>query len=164
MGSASAQAMISFRTNDGSPDTSTYADGTVAGQWRRTGSGEPATPSWGLLKPFAMTSTTQFRPGLPGGYTSYAQLLASQTYANQVNEVKGLGASNSTTRTADQTQTAWFWANDLDGTYKPPGQLFTFTRIVSAQRGLDQLANLRLFALVGSAMADAGCLPGTPSI
>ncbi|MFG1659430.1 vanadium-dependent haloperoxidase [Micromonospora chersina] len=155
MGSASAQAMISFRTNDGSPDTSTYADGTVAGQWRRTGSGEPATPSWGLLRPFAMTSTTQFRPGLPGGYTSYAQLLASQTYANQVNEVRSLGASNSTTRTADQTQTAWFWANDLDGTYKPPGQLFAHTQVVAKSAKLTQAGNARLFALVGIAMGDA---------
>ncbi|MGC4895001.1 vanadium-dependent haloperoxidase [Micromonospora sp. DT31] len=155
MGSASAQAMITFRVNDGSPDNSTYADGTVPGQWRRTGSGEPATPSWGLLRPFAMTSTTQFRPGLPAGYSSYATLLASQAYANQVNEVKALGAYNSTTRTADQTQLAWFWANDLDGTYKPPGQLFAHTRIVSGAAKLTPAGNARLFALVGVAMADA---------
>lgn len=155
MGSASAQAMISFRTGDGAPDLSTYADGTVPGQWRRTGSGEPATPSWGLVKPFAMTSTTQFRPGLPAGYSDYASLLASTAYADQVNEVKSLGRYNSTTRTADQTQLAWFWANDLDGTYKPPGQLFSHTQIVSKAAKLTQAGNARLFALVGIAMADA---------
>ncbi|MFI2646884.1 vanadium-dependent haloperoxidase [Micromonospora fulviviridis] len=155
MGSASAQAMISFRANDGSPDTSTYADGTVAGQWRRTGSGEPADPSWGLLRPFAMTSNTQFRPGPPAGYSSYAQLLASKAYADQVNEVKSLGAANSTSRTADQTQAAWFWANDLNGTYKPPGQLFAHTQIVAKSAKLTQAGNARLFALVGLAMGDA---------
>ncbi|MEH0841316.1 vanadium-dependent haloperoxidase [Micromonospora sp. CPCC 205711] len=155
MGSASAQAMISFRAGDGTPDTSTYADGTVPGQWRRTGSGEPATPSWGLVKPFAMASNTQFRPGPPAGYSSYGTLLASKAYADQVNEVKSLGAYNSTARTADQTQAAWFWANDLDGTYKPPGQLFTHTRIVSASAKLTQAGNARLFALVGIAMGDA---------
>ncbi|MEV0806947.1 vanadium-dependent haloperoxidase [Micromonospora sp. NPDC050200] len=155
MGSASAQAMISFRVGDGAPDTSTYADGTVPGQWRRTGSGEPATPSWGLVKPFAMTSNTQFRPGPPAGYSSYATLLASSEYAAQVNEVKSLGSSTSTTRTADQTQAAWFWANDLDRTYKPPGQLFAHTRIVSTSAKLTQAGNARLFALVGFAMGDA---------
>ncbi|BCL14322.1 vanadium-dependent haloperoxidase [Micromonospora sagamiensis] len=155
IGSAAAQVMISFRTSDGAPDASTYADGTVPGQWRRTGSGEPATPSWGLVKPFAMTSTTQFRPGLPAGHSSYPSLLASQTYADQVNEVKSLGRYDSTTRTADQTQAAWFWANDLDGTYKPPGQLFTHTQIVAKAAKLTQAGNARLFALVGLAMADA---------
>ena len=155
MGSAAAQAMISFRAGDGAPDTSTYADGTVPGQWRRTGSGEPATPSWGLVTPFAMTSNTQFRPGPPAGHSSYASLLASQAYADQLNEVKGLGRYDSTTRTADQTQAAWFWANDLDGTYKPPGQLFAHTQIVSKAAKLTQAGNARLFALVGIAMGDA---------
>lgn len=155
IGSASASAMISFRSGDGAPDTSTYADGTVPGQWRRTGSGEPATPSWGLVRPFTMTSNTQFRPALPAGHSSYASLLASQTYADQVNEVKALGRYDSTTRTATQTQAAWFWANDLDGTYKPPGQLFAHTQIVSKSAKLTQAGNARLFALVGLAMGDA---------
>ncbi|MGW5667305.1 vanadium-dependent haloperoxidase [Micromonospora sp. NPDC003776] len=159
IGSASAQAMIDFRANDGSPDTSTYVDGTIAGQWRRTNLTDPTatavTPSWGLLKPFAMTSNTQFRPGPPGGYTSYGALLTSQLYADQVDEVKRLGANNSTTRTTDQTQAGWFWANDLDGTYKPPGQLFTHTQIVARSAKLTQAGNARLFALVGIAMGDA---------
>ncbi|MDG4784194.1 vanadium-dependent haloperoxidase [Micromonospora sp. WMMD961] len=155
MGVASAQAMISFRAGDGAPDTSTYVDGTVPGQWRRTGSGEPATPSWGLTRPFTMTSNTQFRPGPPAGYSSYATLLASPQYAAQVNEVKSFGAASGSARNADQTQAAWFWANDLDGTYKPPGQLFAHTRIVSAAAQLNQAGNARLFALVGITMADA---------
>ncbi|MEV4481144.1 vanadium-dependent haloperoxidase [Micromonospora coxensis] len=156
MGSASAQAMISFRANDGAPDNSTYADGTVAGQWRRTNPLDPAaTPSWGLVKPFTMTSNTQFRPGPPANHSSYSTLLASRTYADQVNEVKSLGAVNSTTRTADQTQIAWFWANDLNGTYKPPGQLFSHTQVVSKSAKLSQAGNARLFALVGLAMGDA---------
>ncbi|MCZ7419380.1 MULTISPECIES: vanadium-dependent haloperoxidase [unclassified Micromonospora] len=155
IGSASAQAMISFRVDDGAPDFSTYTDGTVPGQWRRTGSGAPATPSWGLVRPFAMTSNTQFRPGPPAGHSSYATLLASQAYADQLNEVKGLGRYDSSTRTNDQTQAAWFWANDLDGTYKPPGQLFAHTQIVAKAAKLTQAGNARLFGLVGIAMGDA---------
>jgi PAP2 superfamily len=31
-------------------------------------------------------------------------------------------------RTPEQRQIAFFWANDLDGTYKPPSQLFRLTQ------------------------------------
>jgi membrane-associated phospholipid phosphatase len=58
-------------------------------------------------------------------------------------------------RTPDQTEIAFFWANDLDGTYKPPGHLFRLTQIVAKQRNLSVLENARLFALVAIAMADA---------
>ncbi|MFG2055440.1 vanadium-dependent haloperoxidase [Micromonospora sp. NPDC048930] len=156
IGSAAAQAMISFRTGDGSPDNSTYVDGTVPGQWRATDTKRAAaTPSWGLVKPFTMTSNTQFRPGPPAGYTTYDSLLRSDEYARQVNEVKDLGRYDSTLRTADQTEIAWFWANDLDGTYKPPGQLFAHTQELAKAAKLTQAGNARLFALVGLAMGDA---------
>ncbi|MFJ8578053.1 vanadium-dependent haloperoxidase [Micromonospora sp. NPDC093277] len=157
IGSASAQAMISFRANDGAPDTSTFPFSDTPGVWRPTGSGPAATPSWGLVKPFAMTSGAQFRPGLPAGYSNMADLLASSQYAAQVNEVQDLGRYNSASRTDDQTQAAWFWANDLDYlTYKPPGQLFAHTQIVAKSAKLTQAGNARLFALVAIALADAG--------
>jgi len=38
-------------------------------------------------------------------------------------EVKRLGKSDSVERTREQTQIAFFWANDLGGAYEPPGQL-----------------------------------------
>jgi hypothetical protein len=154
-GTQVAQAVLQARANDGSGDTTPYVPGTVPGAWRPTGSGAAATPNWGKLKPFALTGSTQFRPPLPGGFTSYPTLLASSQYAAQVNEVKRLGSATSTDRTADQTQIAWFWANDLDGTYKPPGQHFAHTQIVAKQRGLSTLANAKLFAQVALALADA---------
>ncbi|MDG9675405.1 hypothetical protein [Micromonospora sp. DH14] len=61
-------------------------------------------------------------------------------------DVRDYGGRTSARRTADQTQIAFFWANDLGGTYKPPGQLFAHTRIVAEQRKLGILANARLFA------------------
>jgi membrane-associated phospholipid phosphatase len=82
--------------------------------------------------------------------------LASGLYANMFNEVKSLGRATGSTRTAQQTQTAWFWANDLDGTYKPPGQLLQHTRIVAQSRFLEARLAARLFARVSLAMADAG--------
>lgn len=156
MGDASANAMISFRSGDGYPDTSTYPLSTTPGVWRPTGSGAAATPSWGLVRPFVMTSGAQFRPGLPGGYANISDLLASSLYATNVNQVKSLGSSTSTARTATQTQIAWFWANDLDGTYKPPGQLFAHTKIVSQAGKVTQAGNAKLFAMVALAMGDAG--------
>lgn len=155
VGTATAQAMINARSNDGSTNNTPYEFSTAPGFWRPTGSGPAATPNWGLVKPFAMTSGSQFRPGPPAGYATMSALLASPEYAAQVNEVKQLGRAANSTRTADQTQTAWFWANDLDGTYKPPGQLFAHTQIVSKLKRLTQAGNARLFGLVAIAMADA---------
>ncbi|GGR49804.1 vanadium-dependent haloperoxidase [Streptomyces roseolus] len=166
VGQKAAAAMIARRTGDGSTDATPYTPGTAPGQWRPTGSGAAADPNWGKVKKFVdygnypwtyyKTTAADLRPQAPGGIATMPELLKSPAYAAQFKEVAELGAANSTTRTAEQTEIAWFWANDLNGTYKPPGQLFEHTRIVSAQRGLDQTANVQLFALVAGAMADAG--------
>jgi hypothetical protein len=146
------------RANDGSGATPSYTLDNVPGAWRPTGNGctTPVDPHWGNVRPFVMTSTTQTRRPLPGGFTTYPALLASSLYAGVVNEVKSLGKSNSTTRTADQTQIAFFWANDANGTYKPPGQLLAHTRVVAEPRLTSPIGLARLFALVSFAMADAG--------
>jgi hypothetical protein len=102
-----------------------------------------------------MTSGSQFRPPFPGNYANKIDLLLSPEYAAQFNEVKLLGAANSSARTAAQTRIAFFWANDVDGTYKPPGHLFRITQIVAQQRNLSLLETARLFALVGLVMGDA---------
>jgi hypothetical protein len=154
VGTVAAQAMINARANDGSGVTTPYTPGTNPGDWRPTGTAGAVTPNWGRVRPFALTSGSQFRPPLPGGFPSTAQLLASPLYAAQVNEVKQLGRETGSTRTAEQTQIAWFWANDLDGTYKPPGQHFAHTQIVARQRHLTEFQNARLFALVAIALAD----------
>jgi hypothetical protein len=155
MGTVVANTYMQSRANDGADAPMSYTPGTNPGDWRPTGSGSAVTPQWGNVRPFAMTSGSQFRPPPPAGATSMAALLASSTYAAQLNEVKGLGSQNSTTRTADQTQIAFFWANDLNGTYKPPGQLFDHTQALSRAKALSKLANIKLFALVAFSMADA---------
>jgi hypothetical protein len=85
-------------------------------------------------------------------------LLSSPEYAAQLNEVKDIGRFDSKIRTPEQTEVAHFWANDLDGTSKPPGQLFTLTSVVAVNEGLDLAATARLFALAALAMADAAIL------
>ena len=84
-------------------------------------------PQWAHLTPFAMTSTDQFRPIAPPNLTS-------QTSAAAYNEVKSLGQSDSTTRTADQTEIARFWA-DGAGTYTPAGHWNQIARQIALQRG-----------------------------
>lgn len=155
LGQKTAAAMVAARENDGSAPAAPYPGSTTPGNWRPTGTGNGATPEWGKVKPFGMTSGSQFRPAGPAGHTVMDSLLKSQPYTDQFNDVKSLGRADSTTRTADQRQAALFWANDLDMTYKPPGQLFEHTQILSRQQGLTVAGNAKLFALTAFAMADA---------
>jgi membrane-associated phospholipid phosphatase len=155
LGSTAAGAMLALRANDGSDAAGPYQPDGVPGAWRPTSAGTGAvTPHWGRVRPFSGTAGSAFRPPAPAGARDYAALLASRVYAEQVNEVKALGARDSATRTAEQTEIATFWANDLDGTYKPPGHLLAITADLAPVG--DLLAQARLFALVSAAMADAG--------
>lgn len=152
------------RNNDGSTSTTPYVLDGVAGSWRPTGGpGCPVgsggayavTPNWGRVKPFIMAAGNSYRKPLPGGYPSYATLLASTFYANNVNQVESLGSKTSTTRTAQQTQSAFFWANDVTGTYRPPGQLLETTESVIAAANVPFLQASRDYALVSLALGDA---------
>jgi hypothetical protein len=82
--------------------------------------------------------------------------LNSPEYTAAYNEVMSLGAANSTTRTADQTQVANFWAYDSK-VYGPPVVLYNeITQTIALQQHNSLGQNARLFALVDMAMADAG--------
>ncbi len=80
--------------------------------------------------------------------------LDSEQYAADYNEVKELGAALGSTRTADQTQIALFWA-DGAGTETPPGHWNSIAQIIAAGQGNTPEENARLFALLNVAMADA---------
>ena len=105
-GEAAAQAMLDARKDDGYMAAFTPTIGTNPGNWRPIG--WPATPAFdpdgwvGNLKPFVIESPSQFRSDGPNALTS-------AEYAKDYNEVKELGALNSTKRTADQTTAAVFW-------------------------------------------------------
>jgi hypothetical protein len=153
----------SLRANDGSGDTTPYQFQTQPGAWQLTDptcnnpTTDPVTPNWGNVTPFAAAPITDFTQELPGGHTTYAGLLGSQLYADNLEVVKELGRFDSATRTAEQEEIAWFWGNDLDGTYKPVGQMLDHTRIVAQQQGVvDGLELARLFAQASLALADAG--------
>src|SRR5207248_11759827 len=97
---------------------------------------------------FAIRSGSQFRPRDPPD-------IRSPAFATNFNEVKSLGAWNSVTRTAEQTEIAWFWI-DGEGTSTPPGHWNQIAQTVALSRGLTLAENARLFALLNIALADAG--------
>jgi hypothetical protein len=156
LGKKVAAAGIALRNNDGSANPMSYQPSNDPGYWRPTGSGNAVTPDWGLVKSFTMTSGSQFRPPLPGGFATMPELLRSPLYAQQLNESKDLGSATSQSRTDEQTRIAHFWANDVDMTYKPPGQHFSHTQAIASARNLTTAQSAKLFAMVGLAMADAG--------
>ena len=155
-GEAAAQAMLDARAGDGFMAAFSPTIGTDAGDWRPIG--WPATPAFdpdgwvGHLKPFVIKSPSQFRSDGPNALTSGG-------YAKDYNEVKELGALNSTKRTADQTTAAVFWQF-------PPAALYNrLARELSApaRYGLDTFKQARLYAMVNLAMADGATTAGTTS-
>src|SRR5262249_59457761 len=90
----------------------------------------------------------QFRPSGP-------PTLDSAAYLANLKEVKLLGGTNSKVRTAEQTDIAWFWADDA-GTATPPGHWNQIAQVVARSRGTSLAENARLFALLNLALADAG--------
>ena len=102
----------------------------------------PAVPNWGKRKPWVMTSGEQFRPGPPPSLTS-------QTWARDYNEIKALGAKNSTQRTPEQTAIARFWEATAPAVYWP------VARSVATAPGRNVTENARLLAVAAMAMDDA---------
>jgi hypothetical protein len=107
IGKAAAREVLAWRQNDGAfgPASTYLLPNPIAGHWQPTGAGVPA----GLTQmpralPFTVLTNTQFLvPRHPE--------INSAKYAEDFNEVKLLGKSNSGTRTAHQTETALIWAN-----------------------------------------------------
>jgi hypothetical protein len=150
LGEEVAAQVLAARANDGSTATVNYVPGTLPGQWQPTppAFAAAAFPQWANLAPFAMTSSSQFRPedGPPA--------LTSDEYAQAYNQVKELGSATSTTRTADQTQLAQFWA-DGAGTFTPPGHWNQIAEEAALAQGNSLAENARLFAVLNFALGDA---------
>jgi membrane-associated phospholipid phosphatase len=152
LGSLVSHAILGWRYFDGSNASSSYmpTDPPVPGHWQPTPPDYDSflLPQWGNVKPFAMTSSDQFRQPPPPALTS-------QEYTDSFNKTESLGAIDSVTRTADQTQIANFW-KDGAGTVTPPGHFFQIALEVATAQGNTLTENARLFALLGMAEADAG--------
>ncbi|NJM63441.1 MAG: vanadium-dependent haloperoxidase [Oscillatoriales cyanobacterium RU_3_3] len=114
---------------------------------------KPASmPHWKNVKPFAMTKGSQFQiANMPS--------LTSEEYTTEFNKLKELGAKNSKIRTADQSAIAVFWLNN-PGTLTPPGHWNQIAADVAVRRGNTFAQNLRLFAILNIALADASIIDG----
>ena len=144
IGEAAAAAMIAARTNDGRFGTPGFATGLLPGQWRPVLPAFVNDPAAWLrnVKPFLVESSSQFRSAGPHPLTSAA-------YAMEFNEVKSLGQDTSATRTAFQTNSARYWAEN------PPRTWSRIFRTLSAQQGLSLEENARLYAMLYTTAADA---------
>ncbi len=134
-----AAAACLGRVDEGLTLSDTYRPHTTVGVYVPTLL--PAVPNWGKRKPWAMTSGSQFRPGPPPGLTS-------ERWTRDYNEIKALGAKNSTQRTPEQTAIAKFWEATAPVVYWP------VARSVAAVPGRDVTANARLLAMAAMAMDD----------
>ena len=139
-GEQAAAAVLAWRADDGAGAPERYRPATAAGVYIVTTT--PAVPQWGQRKPWVMTSPSQFRPGPPPALTS-------EVWARDYNEIKAIGAKNSTTRNAAQTETARFWEANGPIVYYP------VIRSVANSPGREVTQNARMFALTGQAIDDA---------
>jgi hypothetical protein len=144
VGDAAAAAMIAARTADGRFGMPGFLTGTTPGVWR------PVLPAFGNdpnawvkdVKPFLIRKASQFRSS--GPYD-----LKSRKYAREFDEVKSVGSATSTTRTADQTDAALYWAEN------PPRTWNRILNSISASKGVSLVENARMFAEVYLTVADS---------
>jgi membrane-associated phospholipid phosphatase len=150
VGRDAAKQILAERKDDGADRVVTYTPGKGPDDWKPTPPAfAPALlPQWPDVTPFALQSGDQFRAPAPPA-------LSSDEFTTAFNHVKEIGAVNSTTRTAEQTQIALFWA-DGAGTATPPGHWNLIAQNVAQQQHNTLAQNARLFALLNIGLADAG--------
>jgi PAP2 superfamily len=144
-----AGEILAWRVNDGADGVVAAPPGLTPGAWVPTppGFAPYLLPQWGMVAPFGMISSNQFHPAGP-------PRLDSATWAANYTEVKSYGAAVGSSRTAEQSEIALFWA-DGAGTETPPGHWNHIAQEVVARTGTSLEESARLFALLNIAMADA---------
>jgi hypothetical protein len=140
LGEAVAAKTLEARANDGSSAADAYRPVTTAGVYIPTAL--TVAPHWPDLMPFAMTSPSQFRPKPPIA-------LESEQWGKDYNEIKELGAKNSSKRTARQTEDARFWL--LTG----PLSTHPLHRQIALRKEMSVIDSARFMTVVTAAEADA---------
>ena len=140
LGEAVAAKVLETRANDGCDAADDYRPRTTPGVYVPTAI--TLSSMWPNLKPFAMTSPSQFRPPPPAP-------LDGKEWATDYNEIKDYGGQKSDKRTAQQTETARFWL------VVPPVAYHPFVRKLAIAKQMDTVDSARFFALVSVALNDA---------
>jgi hypothetical protein len=140
LGAAVAAQVVAARAEDGSTAPDDYRPRTTPGVYVAT----PIMrgPMWNRVKPFAMASPSQFRPGPPIA-------LDTPEWAADFNELKDYGGQQSAKRTAEQTETARFWLVAGPVAYQP------FLRQLATAKQMSVIESARFMALAGIAINDA---------
>lgn len=144
-GMSAAARILMARANDGSAQAQyNYIppNAGMPGVWMPLTSLPALLPGWGDVTPWVLRSGSQFRPGAPPA-------LDSEKYARDYNEIKEIGALNSTTRTALQTQIATFWLGSPVAIWNQP------LIQLNAAHNFNLSKRARIFALVYLAAADS---------
>ncbi len=152
IGRTVAAEILALRIDDGSLAPSDYVPSSEVGRWRPDPLNPNQTPlgaNWGDVSPFAIKDADDFQALPPPALTSIE-------YASAFNEVKSLGAKDSSTRTSEQTEIGYFWAYDR-AAMGPPMVLYNQNvQQIAELKGNSLVENARLFAMVNLAMADSG--------
>ena len=145
VGQGIAAILFASRVNDGASlaQFPYVAPGSGApGVWVTIGGAAALLPGWGNVATWVIRTGSQFRPDGPPA-------LDSGRWARDYNEVKLLGKSDSTTRTATQTEIGRFWLGTPSAIWN------SAARGMIDARGLDISDTARTFALMYLAAADA---------
>jgi membrane-associated phospholipid phosphatase len=106
-------------------------------------------PNLGNMQPFSFASKYDFpTPPFPD--------VRSQQFAEEFAEVYALGAWNSTVRSEDETQIAFFWEDGPRGATVPAVWLLLGMRLMNERGYYPLLERSRLLALLSVAMCDSG--------
>ena len=146
VGQQAARGVLASRTNDGRGCSTTVADLGIPqpgpGVWVPNPTGQPLGTCLPGTRPIAMQSASQFRPGGPNALTS-------SEYAEDVNQVESLGAIDSVTRSAAQTNQAFFWTDHDTRQWND-----ALLKLASDQ-GLGTMQTARMLAMAHASSADA---------
>jgi hypothetical protein len=144
VGNAAAQAMIAERTGDGRYGDPSFDVGFDVGEWRPLAEGLAGNNFYwvGQVVPFLVPDAAMFGTRGPNAVTS-------AKYTREFNRVKSLGAIDSTTRRADQTAMANFWADHAIGMWT---RIF---RQLSVANQLSTAENARYFGMLYLTVGDA---------
>lgn len=138
IGNEIAAATLALRANDGRSTVVTFTPGTTPGAFRGI---NPVGTFNDRIKPFALTSASQFRAPPPPA-------LDSSAYAADFNEVRTMGGTVSATRTAAQLEAARFHTEN-------PAVFGSRNYRSFAMDSRSTAENARLMAMLWTAQADA---------
>ncbi|HEY4403838.1 MAG TPA: vanadium-dependent haloperoxidase [Xanthobacteraceae bacterium] len=140
LGRKAAAGVLALRANDGSTVEESYRPYTAPGVYVPTV--VPASSTYGAVIPWVMEKGSQFRPVPPPAFDS-------QTWTEDVNQIREIGGRISAKRTAEQTDIGRFWFVTGPQAWNP------IVRQLATLKKLDLVDSARLFALVAMATDDA---------